>query len=713
MISFQVIQRLRRRLRIHCSCERFTDEQAEMIEQFLLGSNAISSVKIMSRIGDIVIIHNGDEESVKEVIKGINELDLAHAPALSPLSTRKINRSYKEQLILNTVTYVAKKIVLPLPVQAIWAWGSAFKFIKKAIVLAWQRKLNVDLLDGVALGVSLLRRDYSTVGAVIYLLGVGDLLEQWTHKKAVLDLAQSMSLNVDKVWVKIDNTEVNKPIGEVQEGDLIVLRQSDVIPLDGIVTEGLVMVNQSSMTGESVPVEKETDDYLYAGTVVEEGECIFAVKGTSKTTRYEQIVSMIEESEQMKSEMETRAYAIADKLVPYSFIGTLLTYALTQNFQKALSFLMVDFSCALKLSTPLAILSAMQEASKHGITVKGGKFLERISKADTIIFDKTGTLTKAEPVFKEIITFGDNDPADMLTLAACLEEHFPHSMANAVVRAAEKHRLPHKELHSKIEYIVAHGIASRVNRRRCRIGSAHFIFDDEKTVIPEGEQEKFDSISNEYSHLYMAIQGRLVAVICIEDPVREEAKEVISELRTLGISKIVMMTGDSKLNAERVAKLIGVDEVHSGVLPSDKADFVKAERAAGRSVVMVGDGINDSPALSAADVGIAMNEGAAIAQRIADVTISSNHLEALVVLRRISMALMKRISLDHKAIMGFNGALIAGGLTGTIQPAAAAWLHNTFTVGVSLHSLMPVLNEKKYNQVEEPIEHLAIEAAQA
>lgn len=690
MITFSVVQRLRFRLHVKCSCPKFTDEQAELIEQSLSRAPSITKVSVYARTAGIILTHNGDEEAVRKALLSIRELDLAHAPALSPYSGRVVNREYWGRLVTQTLGYAVRRFFLPLPVQAVWSWYNAFGFIKTAVRLLLRRKLRVAVLDGVAITVSLLRQDYATAGAVMYLLGVGDTLEEWTHKRSVFGLAESMSLHVDKVWVKEGEAEVSRPVGAVQVGDHVVLRQSDVVPLDGVVISGEAMVNQSSMTGEAIPVHKGEDAFVYAGTVLEEGECVIEVKQGSRNTRYEKIVQMIEESEQLKSEMETRAYSMADALVPISFAGTLATYLLTRNWQKALSFLMVDFSCALKLSTPLAVLSAMQEAATHGITVKGGKFLERVAEADTIVFDKTGTLTKAQPVFKEIIAFGGHDPVEMLTLAACLEEHFPHSMANAVVQAAEAHELPHKEMHSKIEYIVAHGIASRVNRRRCRIGSAHFIFEDEKTEIPPEEMDKFNAISDEYSHLYMAIQGKLVAVLCIEDPVREEAAGVIDRLHQLGIGKIVMMTGDSRPNAQRVAKLIGVDEVYAEVLPEDKAAFVKAEKAKGRKVIMVGDGINDSPALSAADVGIAMNEGAAIAQRIADVTISSDHLEDLIYLREMSCLLMKRIRINYNSIIGFNAALIGGGVTSMITPSSAAWLHNTFTLAVSLHSMTPV-----------------------
>ena len=622
-------------------------------------------------------------------------MDFADAPALTEYSPRLVNKQYKESMISQTLMYLGKKILLPAPVNMVWSWFNALKFAKKAVSMLWHRKLTVEVLDGVAITVSLLRGDVSTAGAVMYLLGIGETLEEWTLRKSVLNLAESMSLNVDKVWVKVDGVEVSRPVADVAEGDLVVLRQGEVVPLDGVVVEGVVLVNESSMTGEPEPVRRDEGTSVYAGTVVEEGHCLIEVRGNSKSSRYEQIVALIEESEQMKSGMEQKAFHMADKLVPISFAGTILTYLLTRNTMKALSFLMVDFSCALKLSIPLAVLSAMEEASKRGITVKGGKYLEQIAAADVVVFDKTGTLTKAEPVFEQIITFEGHDPEEMLLLAACLEEHFPHSMAKAVVNAADQHNLPHKEKHSsKVEYIVAHGIASKVGNRKCRIGSAHFIFDDEKVVIPEGEQEKFDNLPDFSSHLYLAISGCLAAVLCIKDPVRDEAKQVVKELHELGIKKVVMMTGDSKRNAERVAREIGIDEVYAEVLPGDKAAYVKKAKDEGYTVMMVGDGINDSPALSEAHVGVAMNEGAPIAQKIANVTVSSDNLASLVDLRRIAMRLMDRIQFNYNSIVGVNGALVGLGLFQVLTPSTTAWMHNMFTLGIGLRSMTPLLPAK-------------------
>lgn len=695
MLKFSVIQRLSKRLHVTISGHLFDDAEAAYVETTLMQNPAIEKAQFFTRSRDLIIHHTGDEIAVRDALLALNDLNFEDAPALTEYSPRLVNKQYKESMISQTLMYLGKKLLLPAPINMVWSWFNALKFAKKAVTMLWHRKLTVEVLDGVAITVSLLRGDVSTAGAVMYLLGIGETLEEWTLRKSVLNLAESMSLNVDKVWVKVDGVEVSRPVSEVVEGDLVVLRQGEVVPLDGVVVEGVVLVNESSMTGEPEPVRRDENTSVYAGTVVEEGHCVIEVRGNSKSSRYEQIVALIEESEQMKSGMEQKAFHMADKLVPISFAGTILTYLLTRNTMKALSFLMVDFSCALKLSIPLAVLSAMEEASKRGITVKGGKYLEQIAAADVVVFDKTGTLTKAEPVFEQIIIFEDHDPDDMLMLAACLEEHFPHSMAKAVVNAAEQHNLPHKEKHSsKVEYIVAHGIASKVGNRKCRIGSAHFIFDDEKVVIPEGEQEKFDNLPDSSSHLYLAISGRLAAVLCIKDPVREEAKQVVKELHELGIKKVVMMTGDSKRNAERVAREIGIDEVHAEVLPGDKAAYVKKAKEEGYTVMMVGDGINDSPALSEAHVGVAMNEGAPIAQKIANVTVSSDNLSSLVDLRRIAMQLMDRIQFNYNSIVGVNGALVGLGLFQVLTPSTTAWMHNLFTLGIGLRSMTPLLPAK-------------------
>ncbi|MBS5188296.1 MAG: heavy metal translocating P-type ATPase [Veillonella sp.] len=662
MLQFSVVKKLRNRLHVKVTGHHFTEAEAAYVEDTLLLNDAIVDVTFYTRSSQIAIKHTGDVDAVRDAVLGLRDLDLSEAPALNEYSPRLVNKKYREMMINRTALYLGKKAVLPAPIAAAWAWFDGIKFIGKAIKTLWQRKLTVEVLDGVAIGAALLQKDYPTAGAVMYLLGIGDILEEWTHRKSVLNLAQSMSLNVDKVWVLVDDIEVSKPVNEVVAGDQIIIRQGEVIPLDGVVIDGVVLVNESSMTGEPEAVRRDQDSSVY---------------------------------EQMKSGMEQQAYRMADKLVPISFIGAGLTYLLTRNVMKALSFVMVDFSCALKLSIPLAVLSAMQEASKRGITVKGGKFLEQIAQADMIVFDKTGTLTKAEPEFEQIIPFNGHDADEMLKLAACIEEHFPHSMAKAIVRAAKDHDLPHKEMHSDVEYVVAHGIASKVGRYRVRIGSAHYIFDDEKTKIPADEQEKFNNLPNSSSHIYLAIGGTLAAVICIKDPVREEAKQVIADLHTLGIKKVVMMTGDSKRNAQRVADELGIDELHAEVLPEDKAAYVKQAKAEGYTVMMVGDGINDSPAISEAHVGIAMNEGAPIAQKIANVTISSDHLQALVDLRRISMALMKRIKANYNGIVGFNGALVGGGVLGIMPPSQTAWLHNLFTLGIGLESMTPLLKKEE------------------
>lgn len=695
MLSFSVIRRLKSRLHVQVTGRRFTEAEAAYIEDTLMAYPFITKVQFYTRTAQLVVVHQGQLDEVRQAIINLNDLDWSQAPALTDMSPRLLNKKYKEDMFNRTLLYLGKKVLLPAPIAAAWAWFDGIKFIGTALKTLWKRKLTVEVLDGVAIGAALLQKDYSTAGAVMYLLGIGEILEEWTHRRSVLNLAENMSLNVDKVWVLKDGVEVSSPVGQVAIGDQILLRQGEVIPLDGVIVSGLLQVNESSMTGEAEPVRKDEGASVYAGTVVEDGQATMEVRSTSKTSRYEKIVDLIEASEQMKSGMEQKAFRMADRLVPISFLGAALTFLLTRNITKALSFVMVDFSCALKLAIPLSVLSSMDEASKRGVTVKGGKFLEQIAAADMIVFDKTGTLTKSEPEFESIIPFNGHDADEMLKLAACLEEHFPHSMAKAVVRAAKDHNLPHEEMHSDVEYIVAHGIASKVGRYRCRIGSAHFIFDDEKTKIPVDEQEKFDNLPNTSSHLYMAIGGTLAAVLCIKDPVREEAKGVIEELHKLGVKKVVMMTGDSKRNAMRVADELHIDEVYAEVLPEDKAAFVKASKEKGYTVMMVGDGINDSPALSEAHVGIAMNEGAPIAQKIANVTISSDQLQALVDLRKISMRLMKRIQSNYNAIVGVNGSIILGGVMGFMPPSQAAWIHNLFTLGVSLESMTPLLDKKE------------------
>ena len=585
--------------------------------------------------------------------------------------------------------------VLPAPVRAVYTGIKAVRYIIKGIKCLWKRKLEVEVLDATAITVSILRRDFNTAGSVMFLLGIGELLEEWTHKKSVGDLARSMSLNVSKVWLKADGTEVLVPISQVKEGDEVLVHVGTMIPLDGIVVEGEAMVNQASMTGESIPVKKETGSYVYAGTALEEGEITICVKKAAGSTRFERIVTMIEESEKLKSSVEGKAENLADALVPWSLGGTALTYLLTRNATKALSILMVDFSCALKLAMPLAVLSAIREANVHHITVKGGKFMEAIADADTIVFDKTGTLTKAKPVVVDIVTFGNRDKNEMLRIAACLEEHFPHSMANAVVQESLSRHLVHDEMHTKVEYIVAHGIASQINGERVVIGSHHFVFEDEKCVIPADGQAKFDALPEEYSHLYMAIGGELVAVICIEDPLRPEAEAVLRQLREAGIKKLVMMTGDSERTARAIARRVGVDEYYSEVLPEDKARYVEEAKKNGHKVIMVGDGINDSPALSAADVGVAISEGAEIAREIADVTVSEDDLAQLVILKQLSNCLMKRIHSNYRFVISFNLGLILLGVGGILAPTTSALLHNTSTLAISLKSMTNLIEEQE------------------
>ena len=568
---------------------------------------------------------------------------------------------------------------------------SSLKYIAKGIQSLWHRKIEVAVLDATAIGVSVLRKDFGTAGSVMFLLGIGELLEEWTHKKSVDDLARTMALNVGKVWLKSDGQEVLVSVNDISAGDEVVVHMGNVIPFDGEVSEGEAMVNQASLTGESLPIRKAEGNYVYAGTVLEEGELTILVKEVGGSSRFEKIVTMIEESEKLKSSLEGKAEHLADRLVPYTLGGTALTYLLTRNTTKALSVLMVDFSCALKLAMPISVLSAIREASLYHMTVKGGKYLEAVAEADTIVFDKTGTLTKAKPSVVEVVSFDGREPDELLRIAACMEEHFPHSMAKAVVQAAEEKGLAHEEMHSKVEYIVAHGISTTINGKRAVIGSSHFVFEDEKCTIPEGKEELFENLPVEYTHLYLAIENQLAAVICIEDPLREEAEAVITSLRKAGLSKIVMMTGDSERTAHAIAERVGVDEYYSEVLPEDKAAFVEKEKAAGRKVIMIGDGINDSPALSAADVGIAISDGAEIAREIADITISADDLYQIVTLKLISDALMKKISKNYKQIVGFNTGLIALGVAGVIQPATSALLHNTSTLVISLKSMQNLL----------------------
>ena len=604
-----------------------------------------------------------------------------------------MNRFYWDKLVDQTVVHFVNKIFLPAPLRAGIATVRSVKYIVQGVKTLAKRKIEVPVLDATAISVSLIRGDYKTAGAVMFLLSMGEILEEWTHKKSVGDLARSLSLNIDKVWLVTDDTEVQVSVAQIKEGDRIRVHMGAVIPFDGIVMEGEALVNQASLTGESLPVRKAAESPVYAGTVVEEGEITLLVKESTGSSKYEKIMTMIEDSEKLKSSLEGKAEHLADRLVPYTFLGTGLTLVLTRNTVKALSVLMVDFSCALKLAMPLSVLSAIRESSAHDITVKGGKFLEAVAEADTIVFDKTGTLTKAQPTVVEVIPFDDRSPDELLRIAACLEEHFPHSMATAVVVEAMKRGLVHEELHTKVEYIVAHGISSTINDKKIIIGSHHFVFEDEGAVVPEDKKEQFEQLPEQYSHLYMAMDGKLVAVICIEDPLRVETAEVIRELKHLGIHKVVMMTGDSDRIAANIAQKAGVDAYYSEVLPEDKANFVEQEKKAGHKVIMVGDGINDSPALSAADVGIAISDGAEIAREIADVTIAADDLREIITLKKISNALMKRIDRNYKVIVGFNTALILFGVGGVLQPTMSALLHNTSTILISLKSMENLLEE--------------------
>ena len=608
-------------------------------------------------------------------------------------SGRAMNAEYQEKLVDKILFHYGRKFLLPYPISAAYTTIMSAKYIWKGIKTLMERKLEVPVLDATAIGVSILRSDFDTAGSVMFLLGIGELLEEWTHKKSVDDLARTMSLNVGKVWLKTEDQAVLVPSSKIKAGDQVVVHMGNVIPFDGEVVDGEAMINQASLTGESVPVRRTIGNYVYAGTVVEEGEVTINVKAVGGSSRYEKIAAMIEDSEKLKSGLESRAEHLADKLVPYSLGGTALTWLLTRNTTKALSILMVDFSCALKLAMPISVLSAIREAGMYKITVKGGKYLEAVAEADTIVFDKTGTLTKAKPTVAKVVSFNEMNEDELLRIAACLEEHFPHSMAKAVVSAAKAKHLDHEEMHSKVEYIVAHGISTQIEGKKAVIGSYHFVFEDEKVIIPDGKKEQFDNLPEEYSHLYMAIEGKLAAVICIEDPLREEAAEVIKELREAGLSKIVMMTGDSERTAKAIAKRVGVDEYYAEVLPEDKASFCDKEKAAGRKVIMIGDGINDSPALSAANVGIAISDGAELAREIADITVGADNLRELVTLKKISNGLIKRISHNYHTIVGFNAGLIALGVCGVIMPTTSALLHNTSTLLIGLKSMQNLLDE--------------------
>lgn len=686
-----IVHESRGRMRLRLNIPRLSVADADRLELWLAGHPEITDVKVFERTGGVIIRYNGERRTVLDEIARFNWDEARDTVSLPAQSTRAINRTFKEKLIGKVLSRVGCRLFLPAPLRMVRFVRHMVPFLWRGLCCLRQGKLKVELLDAISIGISAGRGDFGTAGTVIFLLEIGELLEDWTRKKSVADLARSMSLNVDRVWLRDENgTDMLVPVSRVQPGDRIVIRAGGVIPLDGVVVEGEATVNQASLTGESIPVPKHVDSVIYAGTVVEEGECLVLVKEASGQSRYDQIVAMIEKSERLKSSSEAKASSLADKLVPYTFAGSLAALALTRTPARALSVLMVDFSCALKLAMPLAVLSAIREAAKNHITVKGGKFLEAIAQADTIVFDKTGTLTLASPQVADIVTFYGKDATEMLRLAACLEEHFPHSMANAVVAEAKRRDLRHDEYHSKVEYLVAHGIASHVGDERVLIGSRHFIFEDEGVVIPEGEKERFDALPAQYSHLYLAIAGRLSAVICISDPLRAEARDALAYLRDLGITNTVMLTGDSYRTAEAIAAEVGVDSFCAEVLPADKARFVAESRANGHTVIMVGDGINDSPALSEADCGIAISDGAAIAREIADVTIAADSLWELVKLRQIAMGLTRRIQSNYRFVIGFNGALLALGVAGILSPATSATLHNLSTLGVSLRSMSPL-----------------------
>ena len=691
-MKFQIKHETKGRMRVHLMQKRMSYEQADTLLYYLHQNKQVSFVKVYERTADAAISYVGDRE---EVIKALRAFSYEKADVPQEVianSGRKLNADYQEKLITKVACRYIGKAVIPFPVRAIYTTFKSLKYIYAGVRSLCTGKLEVAVLDATAIGVSVLRDDIATASSVMFLLGIGELLEEWTHKKSVDDLARSLSLNVKKVWMKKDDQEILVSASDIKVGDEVVVRMGKVIPFDGVVTGGEAMVNQASLTGESVPVRRVEHNSVYAGTVIEEGELTVRVKEVGGSSRFEKIVTMIEDSEKLKSASESKAEHLADRLVPYTLGGTALTYLLTRNVTKALSVLMVDFSCALKLAMPVSVLSAIREASLYNITVKGGKYLEAVAEADTIVFDMTGTLTTAKPTVVDVISFNGENPDELLRIAACLEEHFPHSMAKAVVNEAKKLHLEHEEMHSKVEYMVAHGISSTIEGKKVIIGSHHFVFEDEKCVIPTGKEAEFAALPEEYSHLYLAIENKLAAVICIEDPLREEAEAVINSLRKAGISNIVMMTGDSERTASAIAKRVGVDQYFSEVLPEDKAKFVENEKANGKKVIMIGDGINDSPALSAADVGIAISDGAEIAREIADITISADDLYQIVTLKFISNGLMKRIKRNYRQIVGINTSLILLGVSGVIMPTTSALLHNTSTLLITLKSMNNLLS---------------------
>lgn len=692
-MRFVIKHEIKNRIRVHFIQNRMTLEQADILQYYLDGQDMVDTAKVQERTCDAVICYHGDRETLIKKLQAFSYVRTEVPDDYLKNSGREMNHIYWDKLVTKIVLHYGNKIFLPMPVRTVITTVKSVKYIWEGIKTLAHGKIEVPVLDASAIGISIFRGDISTAGSVMFLLGVGEILEEWTHKKSVGDLARSMSLNINKVWMVRDGQEILVSASEIESGDLVRVRVGNVIPFDGEVVMGEAMVNQASLTGESVPVRKTIDSYAYAGTVIEEGEITISVKKATGSSKYEQIMLMIEESEKLKSSLESKAEHLADRLVPYTFAGTGLVWLATRNTTKALSVLMVDFSCALKLAMPLTVLSAIREASTYDMTVKGGKYLEAIAEADTIVFDKTGTLTKAQPTVVDVVSFDGRSKDELLRIAACLEEHFPHSMAKAVVEAAAKKHLAHEELHSKVEYVVAHGISSSINDKRVIIGSYHFIFEDEKALIPEDKQQLFDDLPKQYSHLYMAIDGVLAAVISIEDPLRPEAAEVVRLLKAEGISKVVMMTGDSDRIASNIADKVGVDEYYSEVLPEDKAKFVAMEKAAGRKVIMIGDGINDSPALSEANAGIAISDGAEIAREIADVTVGADNLYEVVTLKRLSNAMMQRIHKNYRQIVGINTALIVFGVAGLFPPTTSALLHNTSTIIISMNSMKNLLDK--------------------
>ena len=690
-MKFKIEHQIRGRMRIHFCQKRMTCRQADQLEYFLRGLEGVTTAKVAERNQDAVICYDGDKT---EILKAVQRFSYSHAEAPESYlqnSGREMNSEYWEKMVNHVVIHYGKKLFLPMPIRTVLTTLRSVKYIWKGVRTLARRKIEVSVLDATAIGVSIFRGDFATASSVMFLLGFGEILEDWTHKKSVDDLARSMSLNVSKVWLVTEEGEVLVNSDRIRPGDEVRIRMGTVIPFDGVVTAGEGMVNQASLTGESMPVAKRESSYAYAGTVVEEGEITICVKETTGSTKFEKIVTMIEETEKLKSAVESKAEHLADSLVPYTLAGTGLTYLLTRNVTRALSILMVDFSCALKLAMPISVLAAIREANAHKITVKGGKFLEAVAEADTIVFDKTGTLTKAQPTVVDVVSFNGDSGDNLLRLAACMEEHFPHSMAKAVMDAARNRGLTHEEMHSKVEYIVAHGISTTIDGRKAVIGSHHFVFEDEKCKIPDGMEEKFAELPPEYSQLYLGIEGELAAVICIEDPLRAEAPGVIRKLREAGFKQIVMMTGDSDRTARAIASKVGVDEYYSEVLPEDKAKFIEEARKNGHKVIMVGDGINDSPALSAADVGVAISDGAELAREIADITIGADDLSVMVTLKEISNGLMAKIHRNYRRIVGINGTLIALGVTGVIQPTTSALLHNTSTLLIGMDSMKSVI----------------------